>query len=147
MSGPGGDLGDGFVFRDGSLTLTLSNLAAGEYELLTFHHDSCCGQANVDVEVTDALGTEIKAFDVLAGVDAEAAAIAIAEIDFVSDGVNDVILEFIESGAQPRPESVVVLNGFQLNQVTAAVPEPASIAIWSLLGLIGFGVWRWRARK
>lgn len=38
----------------------------------------------------------------------------------------------------PDMDRGVVLGHFTLRQIPTAVPEPASLAIWSLLGLVGF---------
>ena len=67
------------------------------------------------------------------------------DFTFVSDGVNDVVLVF--DGATNSADNETPLNGLFLQ--FQAVPEPASIAIWSLigLGLVGFGYRRHRTTR
>jgi hypothetical protein len=147
MSGPDGNMGESFVFGNDTLTLTLSNLAAGTYELTTYHHDASFQQSDFNVLLTDAANTDaLVASNVLSSTGTLPADIALVNIDIIADGVGDVILQFIEPGL--TDVNIIPLSGFELTQVSAAaVPEPASIGIWGLLSFgAAVGVWA-RRRK
>jgi hypothetical protein len=137
MSGPDGNMGESFVFDEGTLSLRLANLEAGNYETFTYHHDSSFAQSYFDVLLTDANGTNVPVLaNILAGTGTLPADIAVALIEFESDGLNDIILQFVEPGLADT--NIIPLSGFELNQITAAaVPEPAAIVLWALLALVG----------
>ena len=147
-------LGEDFVKNNaGFIELTFSGLPAGLYTATSYHVDPDFDQAeDIHVFITDALGTDVDAgqvgdADFSAGgagglTTAEVAGSSIMDFSFFSDGVNDVILVF--DGATNSGDNETPLNGLFLQ--FQAVPEPASVAIWSLigLGLVGFGYRRFR---
>ena len=126
---------------DGEMTLMLDNLLAGTYEITTFHHSTQFGGGTFDVELTDSSVTDMLLFDdasVSAGTDP--ASISSLSFQFTTDG-SPVAIDFL-GGAGGQHLS---LNGFSLQQV--AVPEPASVAIWTLFGLACVGMYRIRRTR
>jgi hypothetical protein len=127
-----GDLATSFVFESSELNLILSNLAAGEYELVTYHHDRDFQQKYMDILVSDALGTNAaQDLDVRSSTGADPTDIASGFVTFTADGLNDVMITFQDNGLYTRGGSVVPLSGFELHRAVL-IPEPTTLA---LLGL------------
>ncbi len=123
---------------NGTFTLELENLEAGDYELLTFHHSTQFGGGDFDVKLTDENGVSDFDFDVPVTDNPNTNELSTLTIPFSTDGT--ALFEFLGGTASQH----FSLNGFQLFQLPIeeqVVPEPASIAIWSLLGLClaGYG--------
>ncbi|MFW6161597.1 MAG: LamG domain-containing protein, partial [Planctomycetota bacterium] len=136
-----GDLATSFVFDSSALNVIFSNLAPGDYELVTYHHDRNHQQKYMDILVTDAAGTAVpRALDVRASTGINPDDIASGFVTFTADGLNDVIITFQDNGLYTRGGSVVALSGFEL---TAAIPEPTTL---TLLGLGALALAR-RRRK
>jgi len=121
-----GDLAEDFIPAGSDLTLTLDQLKAGPYDIVTYHHDLNYQWGALTVDVTDALGTNT----VLSGVGQSTGTgyPAYAKFRFTANGVDPVAITF--------SANMVILNGFELY----SVPEPGSIALWclGLVALLGF---------
>ena len=121
-----GLLADAFK-KNGDITMTLTGLAAGEYEITTYHHDALDGgDATFDILVDG----ELKAEDVgvtfggnLSG------GFSSRTFRFTATG-SDVVFLFDRQSA-----GEVFLNGFDLHLIPAAIPEPASLALLGLSGV------------
>ena len=122
-------------------------MPAGEYQFNTYHHDwNVGGSANniFDILVTDAVGADQLLIDdgtfVNAGVDTG------QQFLVESNGMDDILLRIIEDSSTNRTR----FNGLSITTLElAVVPEPASVAIWTLLGLglASFGYFRFRRTK
>jgi len=132
-----GNLVEDFYFANSQITLTFSNLTAGNYSLTSWFHDTSYVQSVLKINVNSV--------DLLTGLSATAgfspASIGTGTVNFYSDGVGDDVVSFIET-SEPRQGSAVILNGFSLQ----SVPEPASIALLGL-GLVGLAVSRKRKQS
>jgi len=64
-------------------------------------------------------------------------------------GLSDAMLDISATPGGGFGDFRAPVNGFQIVNTATAIPEPTSIAIWSLigLGLAGFGYYRMRRRK
>ena len=59
-------------------------------------------------------------------------------------GLNTIV----SNGVLGNPnDDAVAMDDFLYAEPTAAVPEPASLAVWSLFGMIGLGFSCWRKRR
>lgn len=139
----------------GLLEVTLTGIPAGNYEVTSYHIDASFNNLSDDVQVlvSDAVGTLVNAGVSADGSQGGAGANGLNEtlmestsmvFQFVSDG-NPVSLLFdgTASAINQTP-----LNGLEIN-LLQVVPEPASIAIWSLIGigLCGFGYFRFGRKR
>ncbi len=127
--GPGleqSDLLRDFIFRgDGSGALvTFSTLKAGTYTFTGFFHDNTVQQESgtLGVDVGDGNGevTKVSSFEYSTGT--SPATIGTAELSFVADGVNDVVIYLRDTNAVPT--APYVINGFDLQAVP---PVPANV--------------------
>lgn len=155
VTNPLGDVARDFAFASGNdpgdgIVLRFSNLAAGNYELTAYHHDTDFAQARTDASVAGALDSDVSgALGILASTGANPASLASSFVTFEADGSTDVdvFFERLDDSVQPPGREAVVvpvLSGFALNQVAApVVPEPTTFAMWVLLGAVGV-CWCWR---
>jgi len=135
-----GDVIEDFIFSVGAATLTFSNLAAGDYTLTGYHNDHAVpGQFRFSassisgVTASDLSGAQ----NIISGTLTPIT----STITFAADGVSDV-----EIGFSPTYLGVV-LNGFELHGV-APVPEPSTLAMCSVFGMVGVGfAYRRRRRR
>lgn len=126
--------------EDGTMTLTLDDIADGMYEITTYHHGTSFGNGVFDVLLSDANGSDMLIADNFMGTGGTSPMdIATLTFDFVSDG-SPVEIDIVGGG----PNNHAQLNGFVLEQIV--VPEPASIALWSLLGMLTVGGFVWRRK-
>ncbi|MEX2214565.1 MAG: PEP-CTERM sorting domain-containing protein, partial [Phycisphaeraceae bacterium] len=118
---------ESFFSRQNDVTLILSDLLPGEYEITTFHHDSVTDHNNLGVRLTDMtgslqdLGITIDPSNNTTGLNVET-----ATFRFFADGINDIVIQFYEQAGSTQS---VVLNGFALTLVGPAVPEPATMVL------------------
>jgi hypothetical protein len=91
---------------------------------------------DVSATLTDGLGSETITHSL--GAAEDAANVFDVTFDFGGGAINFADIQSIEFDFVPNGGAV----DFTLSQITTAVPEPASLAAWTLLGLIGFGVRR-----
>jgi len=135
---PLGDLAEDFFAHQNNMTLTLSNLAAGDYSIITYHHDATVDHDFIGVLLTDAnnTGTDLGlTVDQTTGT--SPADLATLDFSFEADGVNDVAIQFYEVNNLGTPS--IVLSGFELRS-SGVIPEPSTLAIWvGLLGLAWYG--------
>jgi len=132
-----GDMAEDFVFSRSQFELSVDDLAAGTYMITTYHHDLGYGWAPIDVEISDALGSNrIVATDFTQSRD-DITDLARLTIPFVADGINPVTLGFDVTTAG----NIAMLSGFSL---TTFVPEPSTLALAALgfCGLLGCAVRR-----
>ena len=94
----------------GTMTLTLDDLAAGVYEITTYHHSTQFGGGPFDIHLTDALVTNANIFAGHPTTGGSApTAISTATFSFTCDG-SPVAIDFIGGTASQH----VSLNGFEL---------------------------------
>jgi len=121
---------DLFKNNAGMIRVTLGGLAAGSYEILSFHYDPLASQAeNIAILVTDARGTAVdtgvtgnaaQAPIVNSANNTEANMISHASIFSVeSNGIDDVIIYF---DARLGLDTEVPLNGFKITRTGGGGP-------------------------
>lgn len=133
---PMGDLAEDFVASSDDLSLILTDLQEGLYQITTYHHDRNVQHGLLSIDLVDAMGTHTGIVTGLAQTTgADPFSIASATFVFRSNGVDPVEITLRGSGS-------VILNGFTL----LAVPEPSSLAL-AALGLLGLGFVGRRGRK
>ncbi len=131
------------LLRDNVLTtnfkLTIGNLAAGTYQITTYHHDSQFGggqSQDFDIRVTDANETNrFVANDVVVSTGTSTSAVTAVTFSFELDQTTDaVVIDFLDvAGGNPN----IALNGFDL-----IIPEPGAAALLGLGGLMISGRFR-----
>jgi hypothetical protein len=134
--GPLGDVAEDFIFNGGALDLVLEGLAAGTYAVTSYHHDATLSQATFDVLVTDALGTLRPAASGMSHTTGSLGAPALATFLATSDGAGDVLIRYNKLSGNG-----IALNGFS---VALLVPEPASMVLLALGGVVAVAVARRR---
>jgi len=130
---------DQIMNQSGGVQLTLSDLAAGEYLMTTWHHDlSGAADGLLDILVSDALGSDrLVADDLAISTGDNPLNLAQASYRLFSDGASPIVIFFDDafSGNVRTP-----LNAFSL----VAVPEPGTFALL-LLGCLAMLARRTRA--
>ena len=119
---------------DGTMTLTLGDLQAGDYSITMYHHrgSAFTSNATFDVDLTDSTGTSSIATGLVNTFGTSPTVILTNTFNFTSNGTDDVAIDMTRTGGTQW----MVLSGFEVT----TVPEPAGITLVtiSLLGLIGF---------
>ncbi len=150
-------IGEDFVKNNsGIVRLTFSGLPAGDYIATGYHADPDNSQSgNIQVFVdngngmgflnlTDTAGNSNFAAGGVGGLTTAEVEGSASMFSFITDGINPLAIVFDGSGFS---DTETPLNGLRLQLL--AVPEPGSIAIWTLLGFVGlfFGWQRMRRRS
>ncbi len=83
----------------GTMTLTIDGLRAGRFEITTFHHTTQFGPSErspnpITVQLTDSQNTDLLITDTLLTSDNASAALSTLTLQFTSDGVNPVSIDF-----------------------------------------------------
>ncbi len=142
VAGPLGPLVDDYLFPSFSdIFIELSGLAAGTYSMTTYHHQAGATAVATFAGITVDTGTGAMsvATDVPISIGFTPESISSATFQFTADGVNDVVVEFLNG---QDPPSLAVVNGFTLSQI----PEPGGAMLLAIgMGLF-LGVWR-RSRR
>ena len=68
------------------------------------------------------------------------------ETSFLADGINDVLLRFAPLSNTAVHRQIWGINGFELSQGAAVIPEPSTFAL-AVLGLLGLGFFGRRRRR
>jgi hypothetical protein len=150
---PGTDLdamyGDLLFRNDNGATVdvTISGLQAGTFQITTHHLIATPNPGDFDLFVQDAdnpgFGQFVGNFDQGTGSTTTFNPNVIT-FDVFSNGVDDIILR-MEQGTPTTGGNTGGWFGFNGLEI-AAVPEPTSVACWSILGL-GLGYYRLRRKK
>jgi hypothetical protein len=132
VTGPLGDLAEDFFFATTSITLTLENLAAGNYSFTSWHHDAQNTQSFLNIISS---GTSAMNFQATTGF--SPSSIASGTVAFTSDGIGSDTIQFTTSSTVRGGASAVILSGFSVESVS--VSEPPALAILGLgLAALGF---------
>ncbi len=148
---------DHFKNNAGFVQVDISGLAAGEYQVLSFHADADFTQSEaIDVLVTDAdsvmesVATGDSSFDYgdVNGLNtADLLANNTATFGITSNGSDPISILFDGSAAA---DTEVPVNGLiirQFNSGAAPIPEPHSLALWSIVSICGLGYRASRLRR
>ncbi len=123
-----GNLAEDFFARQDDMTLTLPDLAAGQYSITTYHHDATVDHDVIGVLLTDAnnvaadLGLTVDQTTGTSPVD-----IASLAFNFEADGANDVVIEFFEVNSLGTPS--IVFNGFELSEPVVEPVTPVPLRV------------------
>ena len=130
---------------NGTITIKLSDVKAGEYSVSTYHHASQSnGNTTYDLKVTDASGTNrLIAANMTSSGGQTPSTINKQTFDVVSDGSNDIQIMVGPGGAN---NNHLVVNGFDLlakgyisietgSNVSIQVPATRNPTSWSASGL------------
>ncbi|MDB0056237.1 PEP-CTERM sorting domain-containing protein [Akkermansiaceae bacterium] len=145
---------DGTTGTPTYITLSLGGLAAADYVMLSYHHDTENMNSNFSIEISTDGGTTYSSVgsgrvtnslaggtpaenEVLAGTGVNVAGgdpanlSSTQNIGFTADGTNDVVVRYAALATANVHQNFFVLNGIEVSQV----PEPSS----ALLSLVGLG--------
>ncbi len=123
-----------------SLTLDGEDLGAGQFTWTSWHvdHDDQTGDMLIEVSVDGGatFSTAIPNFDIVDGRDEDlfAGAPNPATFNFTANGSDDVVIRYSNLETASK-RNYVVVNGFEV----VAIPEPASLALMGLGGLLMLG--------
>lgn len=132
VTGTLGDIAEDFFFATDVITLTLDNLAAGNYSFTSWHHDASYTQSFLNIISS---GTSVMNFQATTGF--SPSSIASGTVAFTSDGIGSDTIQFTTSSKVRSGASAVILSGFSVESVS--VSEPTSLAILGLgLAALGF---------
>ena len=115
--------------QPGSIFLSFSNLRNGEYSMTSFHHSTFGRETIVpfDIILTDSFVTHQVLFSGLDTTDGTSPSnVTMPNYTFSVRGRDTVILEF---AGQAQSNEHMAINGFQLERVGPAVPEPSSLLL------------------
>lgn len=138
-----------FNDTDDAMTLTIDGLDAGTYSFTGYFNDSFFntdnnsgGLSGNDVQILDSLLAVLDTVTVSDVRDGDTdGPLALAEFDFTTDGINPNVFTIQGVSTDTR----FAFNGFSI--AALAVPEPASAAIWLVLGLSAGCGWWWMRRR
>ena len=158
---------DGTTGTPTYMTLTLGGLPAGTYDWKSFHHDTENVHGDFVVDISTDGGTTWEAlpnglmtdstsggspgsegFDPAGpwtGPDADLLPSTYLT-SFIADGTNDVLLRFAPLANTGVHRQIWGINGFELSQAPAIIPEPSTFAL-AALGLLGLGLVGCRRRR
>ncbi|MGE0761393.1 MAG: PEP-CTERM sorting domain-containing protein [Pirellulaceae bacterium] len=116
----------------GDLTVRLSNLTAGNYLFTGFHHDAG-GVSNAlpfDIYVNNGSGELLAVANVETSIGLSPASVSVSQFGFLATG-GDIFIR-LDGGGTGANLINPVINGFQV----ASVPEPGSLVLLSVLGVL-----------
>jgi hypothetical protein len=115
VSATNGNLVEDGVLSSAGLRLTLTGLAAGQYQLKTYHHDATVTEGTIDISVDDADRTNaLVANEVTVSKGTSSPTITTATFLFRASGTADVRV-YLRKGAVTTGSPLV--NGFDLSRV------------------------------
>jgi len=120
-----GDVSEDFVFDGTAVELTLEGLKPGAYAMESFHHDTTYLASELDIYVSDAIGSNRLVVDDLPHTISSSGDPANALFTFFV-GLDPVTIRFQDDSTG---DTIVRLNGFVVSPI---IPEPATM---TLLGL------------
>ncbi|MFT5127822.1 MAG: hypothetical protein ACI8W8_001429, partial [Rhodothermales bacterium] len=113
---------------NGTMTMTLSDLAADTYSITTYHHGTQFGAGGLTINLTDSVGTNRLRFSGTTSAGTGPSAIQTATFEFNTDG-SDVAIDFVAVLSSNH----IQLNGFALvvapPDVAAPTPDPPTFAL------------------
>jgi hypothetical protein len=113
--------------HDVLLNLTISGLAAGDYDITLYTHDAGTSlggyTADVFVDTVDVADVAVT--------NANSGSLGQVTVGFTADGTNDVVIGLQAQSDDGIGEGRAILSGFEV----AAVPEPATMGLLGLGGL------------
>lgn len=138
----------------GSLTTTLSNLTPGEeyrVQMIAYEGIGGVNRERVWDIIFDVGGADILAvddFDSGGVLDPMQRSGAIWEHMFTATD-STLVIGFPHASASGVEDDNPILSGIILSQIAQPIPEPSSVAVWSLVGLActGFGYVRFRRKS
>jgi len=126
----GGDLGGDMVYPDnyngsvnGRVILTLGNLPAGNYEVVSYHNDTKVThtqQDPIDVTVGGAVSGFVGDFGVVQTKSSHDSGLGSSTVSFTAEGTGDVVVTYTPT-TNNGVVSKAVLNGFELD-ATGSIP-------------------------
>ena len=123
----------------GSIAISFSGLAAGRYQITTYHHDTLFGDTFIpfDISVADATGTNTVASGLDTSGTTSPTSITTAMFSFTAGLDGLATIEFASNAAALAQH--MSINGFQLTGAAVSVPEPGTLALFGI-GLFGMGL-------
>ena len=101
------------AYIDGYLTITLQNLAAGEYYLMSYHHDRNVVRGDLRISTSDAVASSVTRYDQLvATTGSTPGSVATAPMIIQANGTDDVVIRYTPISTAGNLRAII--NGFQL---------------------------------
>lgn len=122
--------------QDGQTATLGLSLPEGFYDITLYHHESTrASAADAVMTLTDAAGARspVDLFSSFGNDPATAPSLFTATIE--SDGTNEITFSYDNQDLGGNTFAFPI-NGLDLAPAATAVPEPSSIALWSLVGIV-----------